>query len=82
MDEEPGDRASDCHGRMEPIGVWVRKNGEWALIHRCTVCGKLDSNRVAADDNPMKLLALAMKPFANPILNPEGLKDMTVKMED
>ncbi len=82
LDEEPGDRASDCHGKMEPIGVWVRKNGEWALIHRCTVCGKLDSNRVAADDNPMRLLALAMKPFANPILNPEGLKDLCEKLED
>ena len=82
LDEEPGDRASDCHGRMEPIGVWVRKNGEWALIHRCTVCGKLDSNRVAADDNPMKLLSLAMKPFANPILSPEGLQTMTKTMED
>lgn len=82
LDVEPGDRASDCHGRMEPIGVWVRKNGEWALIHRCTVCGKLDSNRVAADDNPMKLLALAMKPFANPILSPEGLQTMTANMKD
>lgn len=82
LDEEPGDRASDCHGKMEPIGVWVRKNGEWALIHRCTICGKLDSNRVAADDNPMRLLALAMKPFANPILNPEGLKDLCKNMED
>ena len=82
VDIEPGDRESDCGSVMEPIGVWVRKNGEWALIHRCTVCGKLDSNRVAADDNPMKLLALAMKPFANPILNPEGLKEITVKMED
>lgn len=82
LDEEPGDRASDCHGKMEPIGVWVRKNGEWALIHRCTVCGKLDSNRVAADDNPMRLLALAMKPFANPILNPKGLKDLCEKLED
>ncbi len=82
LDEEPGDRASDCHGKMEPIGVWVRKNGEWALIHRCTICGKLDSNRVAADDNPMRLLALAMKPFANPILNPKGLKDLCETMED
>ena len=82
LDEEPGDRASDCHGRMEPIGVWVRKNGEWALIHRCTVCGKLDSNRVAADDNPMKLLSIAMKPFANPILSPEGLQTMTRNMEE
>ena len=82
LDQEPGDRASDCHGRMEPIGVWVRKNGEWALIHRCTVCGKLDSNRVAADDNPMKLLSIAMKPFANPILSPEGLQTMTKNMEE
>lgn len=82
LDEEPGDRASDCHGKMEPIGVWVRKNGEWALIHRCTICGKLDSNRVAADDNPMRLLSLAMKPFANPILNPKGLKDLCKTMED
>ncbi|MBQ8323830.1 MAG: RNHCP domain-containing protein [Clostridia bacterium] len=82
LDEEPGDRASDCHGKMEPIGVWVRKNGEWALIHRCTVCGKLDSNRVAADDNPMRLLSLAMKPFANPILNPKGLNDLCKTMED
>ena len=82
LDQEPGDRASDCHGRMEPIGVWVRKNGEWALIHRCTVCGKLDSNRVAADDNPMKLLSIAMKPFATPILSPEGLQTMTKNMEE
>lgn len=82
LDEEPGDRASDCHGKMEPIGVWVRKNGEWALIHRCTVCGKLDSNRVAADDDPMKLLALATKPFANPILRAEGLQEMCKTMED
>ena len=29
VDIEPGDRASDCGGIMEPIAVWVRKNGEW-----------------------------------------------------
>ena len=65
LDEEPGDRASDCRGRMEPIGVWVRKNGEWAIIHRCTRCGKIGSNRTAADDNPRKLMALAMRPFGS-----------------
>ena len=31
---------------MEPIAVWVRKNGEWAIIHRCKVCGALSSNRI------------------------------------
>ena len=35
VDEEPGDRASDCGGIMEPVAVWVRKGGEWAIIHRC-----------------------------------------------
>ncbi len=28
LDIVPGDRAADCGGIMEPIGVWVRKNGE------------------------------------------------------
>ena len=51
---------------MEPIAVWVRKGGEWALIHRCNGCGELKSNRVAADDNVYVLLRLAALPIANP----------------
>ena len=51
VDVEPGDRESDCGGLMEPVAVWVRKGGEWAIIHRCKICGVLHSNRVAADDN-------------------------------
>ena len=30
VDIEPGDRASDCGGIMEPVAVWVRRGGEWA----------------------------------------------------
>ena len=33
LDIEPGDRESDCGGIMEPIAVWVRRGGEWAIIH-------------------------------------------------
>ena len=54
LDVEPGDRAADCGGLMEPVAVWVRSRGEWAVIHRCGRCGALHSNRVAADDNPMR----------------------------
>ncbi len=61
VDVEPGDRASECHGVMEPISVWVRNSGEWALIHRCASCGKLSSNRIAADDNPAKLIAIGLR---------------------
>lgn len=66
LDEEPGDRASLCHGVMEPVSVWVRKGGEWAVIHRCRQCGALHSNRIAADDNPALLFSLAVRPLALP----------------
>lgn len=66
VDNQPGDRASLCKGIMDPIGVWVRKNGEWAIIHRCRSCSTFSSNRVAADDNPTLLMSIAMKPLAEP----------------
>ncbi len=80
VDEEPGDRASDCGGVMEPIAVWVRNNGEWAIIHRCKRCGKLSSNRVLADDNPMKLMSIALKPLANPPFPIERIRELTALM--
>ena len=80
VDIEPGDRASDCGGIMEPVAVWVRKGGEWALIHRCRRCGTLSSNRVAADDNPMKLMSIAMRPLANPPFPLERIEEMTALM--
>lgn len=81
VDETPGDRASACHGVMDPIAVWVRKNGEWAVIHRCRICGKLSSNRIAADDNPMKLMALALRPYASEAIPKRNVRNMTVSME-
>lgn len=66
VDIEPGDRASSCHGDMEPIAIWVKDGGEWAIVHRCKSCGKLSTNRVLADDNPVALMSLAVKALANP----------------
>ena len=80
VDIEPGDRASDCGSLMEPVAVWVRKNGEWAISHRCRRCGKLSSNRVAADDNPMKLMSIAMKPLCEPPFPLERIEEMTELM--
>ena len=80
VDIEPGDRAAQCGGIMDPVGVWVRKNGEWAIIHRCRRCGHLSSNRVAADDNPMKLMSIAMKPLSQPPFPLERIEEMTALM--
>ncbi len=66
LDDQPGDRAAECGGIMEIVGVWVRKSGEWAIIHRCKRCGIFHSNRVAADDDPLILMPVAVKPLASP----------------
>lgn len=80
VDNEPGDRESDCGGYMDPIAVWVRKNGEWTILHRCRRCGKIVSNRCAADDNPMKLMFIAMKPLCEPPFPIERLQEMSDAM--
>jgi len=66
LDDSPGDRAADCDGAMEPVAVWVKRGGEWAIIHRCSRCGTLHSNRIAGDDNELVLMSLAVKPISQP----------------
>ncbi|MDE7261104.1 MAG: RNHCP domain-containing protein [Oscillospiraceae bacterium] len=79
LDDAPGDRASGCGGDMEPAGVWVRRGGEWAIIHRCRRCGVFHSNRVAADDDPIQLMSLAVRPLAQPPFPLEHLEEMLPK---
>src|SRR5271154_6660001 len=66
VDVSPGDRASVCGGSMEPIAVWAKRDGEWAVIHRCGTCGMLKSNRVAGDDVAWSLMALAARAISQP----------------
>lgn len=80
LDMEAGDRDADCGGIMDPVGVWVKKNGEWVIIHRCRRCGQFSANRVAADDNPMKLMSIAMKPLSQPPFPLERIEEMTELM--
>ena len=58
---------------MEPAAVW-------AIIHRCRICGGFSSNRIAADDNPMKLMSIAMRPLAAPPFPIERIEEMTRMM--
>ena len=62
---QPGDRMSACKAIMQPIGLTVKrgrnkygeeKYGELMLIHRCSECGKLSINRIAADDQAERLM--------------------------
>ena len=66
VDVKSGDRNSICRGKMEPISVWVKSDIEWALVHRCTSCAVLKSNRIAGDDNEFALMSLAAKAIVMP----------------
>lgn len=66
LDDEPGDRAAECGAAMEPVAVWSRPGGDWALIHRCRGCGALRSNRIAGDDSEIALVSLAARALTQP----------------
>jgi hypothetical protein len=64
---EAGDRLSACKGRMIAEGLTfkcvVKKYaghglGELMLVHRCEGCGKVSINRIASDDNEVRILML------------------------
>jgi len=50
VDVNPGDRAAECGGLMEAVGVEHSGKKGWVLIHRCTRCGAERRNRAALDD--------------------------------
>ena len=62
---EAGDRLCACKNIMAPVGLTTKKSrdkytrhrsGELMLVHRCKGCGGLAINRIAADDDPYKIL--------------------------
>ena len=58
---------------MEQITVWLKSNGEWAIVHRCRKCGVICTNRIAGDDSELLLISLALKPLAQPAFPLDGV---------
>lgn len=86
-----GDRRSACRSRMVALGLTFKKvrkrfpgegQGELMIIHRCTDCGKIDINRIAADDNPEALYALGKSCVELPVLFLENLSAMGIRALD
>jgi len=85
VDTAPGDRASTCQGCMEPIGVTLKREGtdkygkeklgDVMLVHRCSTCGVININRIAADD-PNDLV---MSVFEKSASLPQATKDEMLK---
>ncbi len=62
-----GDRLSACKSHMRPVALTLKKTakkyahagqGELMLVHVCDECGKPSINRIAADDDPARVLAV------------------------
>ena len=54
LDINPGDRANECRGGMEPIRVEPDPKKGYVIIYKCTKCGEIHRNRAAheAKDQP------------------------------
>ena len=47
VDVNPGDRASDCGGIMDPISAEPDAKKGYIIIHKCRKCGAIRRNRAA-----------------------------------
>lgn len=58
VDLDPGDRAAECGGLMEPVGA-EQKRGEWRILYRCQKCGQKKFNRVDPKDSKENLVKIS-----------------------
>ena len=60
VDENPGDRASECRAHLEPVFAEPDPKKGYILTHRCTRCGALRRNKAASDDDLDLIIALTV----------------------
>lgn len=60
VDLNPGDRAADCGGMMEPIAVGQKKD-DWLIQYQCEKCGHRFRVKSAPNDDFDKLLEIVKK---------------------
>ncbi len=87
LDLIPGDRNSKCKGKMKPIALTFKKEGEkrnygkrqgeLMIIHECQKCAKISINRIAGDDNPDSIIKIF-----NNSLNITEQKEKSLKKQD
>ena len=60
LDIMPGDRQSDCHGLLKPVGIEKFKD-TFKILYRCNKCGFEHKNIVANDDNMDLIINLSVQ---------------------
>ena len=58
VDNNPGDRASQCGGMMKPISV-EQVGGRFIITHKCEKCGKTIRQHASDDDDMDTIIAIS-----------------------
>jgi len=58
VDNNPGDRQSNCLGMMRPISIESRGN-EFIITHKCEKCGKTIKQKSAENDDIDTIISLS-----------------------
>lgn len=62
VDINPGDRAEQCRGILEPIGVQLDSKKGYVIVFQCEKCRAIRKNKAADDDNMKIIIELSKKP--------------------
>ena len=68
LDINPGDRASDCGGMLEPVRVEIDPKKGYIIISKCRKCGEIRRNKAANEatvqpDDIDKIIKLTVAKF-------------------
>ena len=68
LDINPGDRASDCGGLLEPIRVETDAKKGYIIVSKCQRCGEIRRNKAANEasvqpDDISKIIKLTVAKF-------------------
>ena len=58
VDNNPGDRQSNCGGMMEPIYI-TTKGRDYIITHKCQKCGKIINQKSSANDDISAIIAIS-----------------------
>ena len=58
VDINPGDRANNCRGLLQPIGIEKFKD-TYKIIYKCEKCKKTHKNIIAKDDDMNEIIKIS-----------------------
>ena len=61
VDKNPGDRAEECHGDLEPVSMEIDGKKGYVIVFKCRKCGAIRRNKAAKDDDMDLLIDLSSK---------------------